>query len=298
MPQLPNTKLLQAFEATARHGSVTIAAKELFVTQSAMSRQIKALENLLNLELFDRQSNRLILTDVGRTLYGVLDKSLRDIAACTANIQRGLRRITVKAPPSFASCWLAPRLSDFYAENNCLISLITEEGSPNLLRQTYDCEIIFGHSQPSAAPAKIIFEEQLQPACAPSLRKQIDAHGIDSVPLLHTLSGISPLPYWDFWALSNPNSPYLPSPTSIMSGMEFSTQEQAINAAIGGLGVVMVDLHIASQSLKKKQLVALADPSLTPFAYWMLASKTSGDKEALVKRFCQWIEKESLLCQI
>ena len=75
MPQLPNAKLLQAFEATARHSSIATAAKELFITQSALSRQIKAIENLLSLELFVRQKNKLTLTDVGRTLYGEVSRT-------------------------------------------------------------------------------------------------------------------------------------------------------------------------------------------------------------------------------
>jgi LysR family glycine cleavage system transcriptional activator len=294
MPQLPNTKLLQAFEATARHGSISVASKELFITQSAMSRQIKALENLLNLELFVRQKNRLVLTDTGRILYATLDKSLREIALCTANLQKGLRRIDIMAPPSFGTCWLAPRLALFYAENKCLISLHTDSGTGATSMQEYDCEIIFGHSNAPIAGAKILFEEHIQPACSPALLGKIKREGIDSVPVLHTLSGITPLPYWDFWILSNRKSPYVPSPSSIMAGMEFSTQQQAINAAIEGLGVVMVDANIASQALKKKHLIALADPVVTPFRYWIVAHANNDSKSTLVKRFCQWLESESL----
>lgn len=298
MPRLPNTKLLQAFEATARHGSIVVASKELFITQSAMSRQLKALENLLGLELFVRQKNRLILTDTGRTLYATLDKSLREIALCTANLQKGQRRIDIKAPPSFGTCWLAPRLPQFYAEHKCLFSLHTEERAGAATTQEYDCEIIFGHSNAPIAGAKVLFEEHIQPACSPALLERIKQDGIDSVPILHTLSGMTPLPYWDFWILSNRKSPYVPSPSSLMAGMEFSTQQQAINAAIEGLGAVMVDANIASQALKKKHLVALAGSVVTPFRYWLVEHANSGDKSALVGRFCQWIESESLFCQI
>jgi DNA-binding transcriptional LysR family regulator len=109
---------------------------------------------------------------------------------------------------------------------------------------------------------------------------------------------MTPLPYWDFWILSNRKSPYVPSPSSLMAGMEFSTQQQAINAAIEGLGAVMVDANIASQALKKKHLVALAGSVVTPFRYWLVEHANSSDKSALVGRFCQWIESESLFCQI
>jgi LysR family glycine cleavage system transcriptional activator len=297
MSQLPNTKLLQAVEATVRHGGISVASRELFVTPSALSRQIKALENLLGLELFVRQKNRLIPTDSGRKLYMTLDKSLREIALCTANLQKGRRRIEIKAPASFGSCWLAPRLARFHAGNECLISLHTEAQFGMVASLEYDCEIIFGHSKAPIAGAKILFEEHIQPACSPALREKIEREGIDSVPVLHTLSGIMPLPYWDYWILANKSSPYVPSPSSILAGMEFSTQQQAINAAIEGLGAVMIDANIASQALERKQLVALAEPVVTPFRYWIVAHADSGGKSDLIKRFCDWIESEALACQ-
>jgi LysR family glycine cleavage system transcriptional activator len=296
MPQLPNTKLLQAFEATARHGSISVASRELFVTQSALSRQIQTLENQLRLGLFVRQKNRLILTDSGRKLYMTLDRSLREIALCTASLQKGRRRIEIKAPASFAACWLAPRLARFYAGNPCLISLHTDLQSGAAASLEYDCEVIFGHSRAPIAGAKVLFEEHIQPACSPALREKIEREGIDSVPVLHTLSGIMPLPYWDYWILANKESPYVPSPSSILAGMEFSTQQQAINAAIEGLGAVMVDANIASQALERKQLVALAEPVVTPFRYWIVAhAGEEGGKGELVRRFCDWIERESLI---
>jgi LysR family glycine cleavage system transcriptional activator len=296
MPQLPNTKLLQAFEATARHGSISVASQELFIAQSALSRQIKALENLLGLELFVRQKNRLLLTDTGRILYATLDKSLREIALCTDNLKKGPRRIDIKAPPSFGACWLAPRLAMFHAENKCLISLRTDSAAGMMPAHRYDLEIIFGHSNAPISGAKILFEEHIQPACSPALLEKIKREGIDGVPVLHTLSGMTPLPYWDFWMASNQKSPYAPSPSSILAGMEFSTQQEAINAAVEGLGVVMVDANIASQALKKKHLIALAESVVTPFRYWIVMHANSGGKSALVKSFCDWIESEARLC--
>jgi LysR family glycine cleavage system transcriptional activator len=296
MSQLPNTKLLHAFEATARHGSITMAAEELFITQSALSRQIKSLEDLLKLELFTRQKNRLILTDAGKMLYTVLDKSLREIASCTANIQKGLRRIMIKAPPSFATYWLAPRLAQFYSRHQCLISLHTESLSSAMV-QNYDCEILFRYGNSPFSHATVLLDEQIQPACSPVLLEQINKNGIDSVPVLHTLSGITPLPYWDFWTAANPGSRYAPSSISIMAGMEFSAQEQAINAAIEGLGVVMVDINIASQALKKGQLVAVGEEVSTPFGYWLVENGLESDKSEIVKSFCHWIKEETLVCR-
>ncbi len=298
MPQLPNAKLLQAFEAVARHCSVTVASKELYITQSALSRQLKALEAQLDVRLFTREKNKLGLTEAGRALHLVLDKNLSEINACITNIQRGVpRRITVKAPPSLTTRWLAPRLVRFYAEARCSVSLYTDSQPVNVLPGAYDCEICFGHSNIPIFNSRVLFEELIQPACSPKLLGKIQKYGIDSVPVLHTLSAATPLPYWEFWMQANPNSPYGPSVASLMSGMEFSTQEQAISAAVEGLGVVMVDTNIASLALKKKHLITLAEPVTTPFRYWLEINKTSKANE-LVKKFCAWLEKESFLCHV
>ncbi len=298
MPQLPNAKLLQAFEATARHSSIATAAKELFITQSALSRQIKALENLLSLELFARQKNKLILTDLGRTLYGVVEKSLRDISACTANMQRGYRRITLKSSPSLATRWLAPRLAKFYENHPCMISVHISSFSVTAIRQDYDCELLFGQSNSPPANAKKLFGERIQPACSPETFAKIADNGIDSVPILHTLQGPTPMPYWDYWTLSNPQSEYVPSASSLMSGMEFGMLEQVMNAAIGGLGVGMVDVNIAHEALQNGQLVGLGNAIDTPYCYWAVEHQLGGEKGLLVSAFCQWLLEEAKLCAV
>ena len=298
MPQLPNTKLLQAFEATARLGSITSASQELFIAPSALSRQIKTLENQLNFDLFSRGNNRLALTDQGRIFYEVLSKNFREIASCTASIQKGLQRIVIKAPPSFATCWLAPRLPQFYAENKCLITLQIDGSHYDLMTHHCDVEILFGHSASISTTRSILFEERIFPACSPSLLETINKQGVDSVPIIHTLSGVVPLPYWDYWITQNPESKLAPRQSSIIAGMEFSSQVQAINAAIEGLGVLMVDVNIASRVLRSKKLIPLANPVATPFCYSLLENPQDMNKKDLIRRFNLWIKAESLVCPV
>ena len=299
MLTFPNTKLLQAFEAIARHGSVTVAARELCITQSALSRQLKSLEILLDVKFFVRQKNRLCLTEAGRELHQVLHKKLSEINDCIEHLQAGPRyRVTVKTPPSFATRWLAPRLVTFYEQSKCAVSLYTDGSSPATSGSTafggYDCEVFFGHSGMAALNGKLLFEELIQPVCAPVLLDKIRKEGINSVPILHTLSGITPLPYWEYWMQRSPDSSYVPSLTALNSGMEFSTQEQAMNAAIEGLGVVMLDTNLGSLALKKKLLITLGEPVTTPFKYWF--EETSPGQSEMAKAFCEWISKEALLC--
>lgn len=298
MPQLPNAKLLQAFEATARHGSITEASKELYVTQSALSRQLQSFEQLLDVNLFIRKKNKIALTDAGHILYAVLNKNLPEIISCITGIQRGgLRRLYIKAPPSFASRWLAPRLQKFHALHNVPITLHIDSIALPPIPQPYDCEIIFGHSNAPFAHAKLLFEEQIQPACAPSVLPLVQAKGVNALPVLHTLSGSTPMPYWDFWMQANPGSQYAPSQASLVSGMAFSTQEQVIGAATEGLGLAIVDTNIASIALKRKELIALAEPVVTPFRYWFVTNR-SLSPDTPTRQFCNWLEQEALLCYV
>ena len=297
MPQMPNTKLLQAFEATARRCSISDAAKEMFITQSALSRQIKALEETLNLALFTRKKNRLILTDVGRTLYSVIEKNLGEIAACTAQIQGGVRRIIVKSPPSIAPCWLAPRLSDFYKKHRCFVSLYTNSQPYSVLMPNYDIEIVYSECNELLNEQLVLFPEETQPACSPEVYDYIQQHGIDSVPMLHTLTATVTIPYWEYWIKENKNSQFIPNVYSRLVGMEFSTQEQAVNAAIGGTGVVMIEPFLFSGSFEKKELVALGEAVKTPFHYWVHIKDRGEEKNELIHLFYEWLREQTAPCR-
>lgn len=113
--RLPPLNALRAFEAAARHLSFTKAAEELFVTQAAISHQIRTLEEWLGLKLFRRLNRRLLLTDEGQSYMGPIRDALSGIAAATDTLKRSESEgmLTVSAMTSFAATWLLPRLSRF-----------------------------------------------------------------------------------------------------------------------------------------------------------------------------------------
>src|SRR5450755_3358000 len=112
--ELPSLDLLKGFEAAARHMSFTKAAAELFVTQSAISRQVKALEDQLGVPLFRRRHRELLLTEAGQTLLKTTTDVLRQLRETTARLRTGRGgMLTVAATISFASLWLVPRLNAF-----------------------------------------------------------------------------------------------------------------------------------------------------------------------------------------
>ena len=114
-PQTPSLDLLRGFEAAARRQSFTLAAEELFVTQSAVSRQVKALEDDLGVALFERRHRAIRLTAAGQVLYRATGQALQLLADAAAQLRAdaGRRAITVSCSVGFASLWLVPRLMAF-----------------------------------------------------------------------------------------------------------------------------------------------------------------------------------------
>src|SRR5215471_9321122 len=118
-PRLPSLDLLKGFEAAARHLSFTRAAEELFLTQSALSRQMQTLEEQLGLPLFERRHRQLLLTDAGQVLQATAKAVLDQISQAVASIRRdrAVAPLTVSTNQPFASLWLIPRLSHFRARH-------------------------------------------------------------------------------------------------------------------------------------------------------------------------------------
>ena len=113
--RLPSLDFLRGFEAAGRRLSFTLAAEELFVTQSALSRQVKALEDALGVPLFERKHRALALTRAGELFHRTVTEKLREIAAAAEAVQAPERQsgLTVSTTVSFASLWLIPRLPAF-----------------------------------------------------------------------------------------------------------------------------------------------------------------------------------------
>ena len=152
--RLPSLDLLRGFEAAARQMSFTRAAVELHVTQSAVSRQIKALEAHLGTQLFTRINRALKLTSEGESLYATVQSVMRQIDAATAHFHlRGdARLLTVTTTVSFASLWLVPRLAKFRKiQPNIDVRLAATNDLSNLERERIDIAIRF--CEPRAAPA-------------------------------------------------------------------------------------------------------------------------------------------------
>ena len=274
-PVLPSLTALRAFEAAGRLGSFTRAARELSVTQSAVSHQIRQLEQALGYPLFRRSGRGVALTDEGAELARTLTECLDQIGAKLRQLEQ--RRYTgtvhVSASPSFAVCWLVPRLDAFQQEHpeiDVRISATDRLVDPE--REGVDICIRYGSGGYLGLDVRKLTTDRMFPVCSPQLLEGEDALRrpsdlarfrllADTVFSDRKVEGD-----WARWGriagadLSN-------SPRT-----RFSHASMAITAAVAGQGVTLARSSLVSIELAERRLVCPFGPVLlSPFSYWIVA---------------------------
>src|SRR5262245_300022 len=162
--------LLHSFEAAARHLSFTQAGAELFLSQSAVSRQIQQLEESVGAPLFERRHRALVLTDAGRILQRAVEDSLERLRDAAARVRatQARQQVAVTCTPGFASFWLIPRLARFTsAHPNADVRISATLDLIDLERSNLDLAVRFVPSGEGRGP--LLFEEEVQPMCSPLL---------------------------------------------------------------------------------------------------------------------------------
>ena len=285
MRSLPALTSLRVFETAGKYLSFTVTANKLNVTQSAVSRQIKQLEDYLGVPLFVRRHHRLELTAAGHQLLTKLEQSfdLMETAVQELRDPNQRQKLTLLFPPTFATRWLAPRLADFHIHYPELqLSIHNNDSEHNI----FDCHIRFGLTARTHHYSELLMLEQHVAVCAPELleqAKQLDGN------LLHVIDEGERLPVWDNWL----QKAGLKGVVDINRGMEFSTLDQAVNAAINGAGFAIVDKRMISQELAKGALVLFSEIEFSgPYGYW-LDIKAERQGLAKVVRFTEWLRKIS-----
>ena len=290
---LPSLDLLRGFEAAARNLSFTKAAGELFVTQSAVSRQVKTIEDHLGVALFARRHRALLLTEAGHELYRATAQALRQLSDAAARIrQRGAgRTLTVTTTIGFASLWLIPRLADFRSQRPDIdIRIAADTRMLDLERE--GIEIAIRYCTPKAAPEGAIklFGEVVLPVCNPKLvtRSAPLATPADlrHHVLLHYNQPEWPSPWlsWTVWLETMQLSSLKPA-----GSLRFGQYDQVIHAAIDGQGVALGTSPLVGQLIKQGKLIApLAKKFDSPRAYFLVTSPGTAERPE-VKEFAGWM---------
>ena len=227
--QLP-LNALRAFESSARHLSFTRAAEELYVTQAAVSHQVKALEHRLGVVLFRRLARGLVLTDEGQALLPVVSDSFDRIGKAMQRFESGAVRevLSVGVVGTFAVRWLLPRIAAFREAYPLIeLRLLTHNNKVDLAAEGLDMAIRFGDGAWHGVWAEEILSAPLSPLCPPTLAARLDSpRDLVSVPLLRPYRNRD----WFAWfAAAGVEAPRL-------SGPVFDSTSLMVQAAVQGIG--------------------------------------------------------------
>jgi LysR family transcriptional regulator, glycine cleavage system transcriptional activator len=290
----PSLDLLRGFEAAARHLSFTLAARELFVTQSAVSRQVKALEDDLGVALFERRHRAIQLTGAGQRLYRAADQALRLLADAAADLREGAgtRPVTVSCSVGFASLWLVPRLAEFRdAHPEVELRIDANNRLIDLDREGIEIAVRYGPPELAPAGAARLFGEEVFPVCAPTLaappaRPLARPEDLQHHVLLHFGADDStmPLTSWSMWAEAMGLRRLRPA-----GSLRFSQYDQMIQAALEGQGVALAISPLVRRHLRAGRLVAPFEQRFaTPRGYYLLTS-ARGQRRPEVRAFVAWL---------
>jgi DNA-binding transcriptional LysR family regulator len=300
-PQLPRSRqlrldLLHTFEAAARLLSFTQAGKELFLSQSAVSRQMQQLEHSLGAALFERRHRALALTEPGRIMLRAVNDSLDRLRDAAARVRPAtpMRQVAVTCTPGFASFWLIPRLAHFTATHpqvDVRISATLE--LVDLERSQIDLAIRFAPS--SAATGPLLFEEEVQPLCSPQLMR--DARRPLKTPAdleHHTLltvdlpQGEPPTVDWEPWLQVIGLETVRAANTH-----RFTQYSEAVAAACAGQGVVIGRLPLLAELVREGKLVApFRSRAASRRGYFVtMAAHAAGNTDA--QDFARWLLVEA-----
>ncbi|MDA9407787.1 transcriptional regulator GcvA [Bradyrhizobium sp. CCBAU 45384] len=288
--RLPSLNGLRAFEAAARHLSFTLAAGELNVTQTAISHQIRRLEEELGIRLFIRQNRALALTPEARDYLPGVRAAFNDLRLAT---DRLLRRdddkvLTVSTLASLAAKWLLPRLADFQdAHPDIDVRITTSTSLVDFQRDDVDAAIRYGRGQWPGLRADWLMADELFPVCSPSLlrgdkplRRPEDLRGY---PLLHTSNANSD--DWRLWL----TAAGLPADIAKQPGITFDMIFMTIQAAIDGIGVAMGRTSYVKDDIAKGRLVVPFKIALPADAGFYLVSPEGRREAPKLAAFREWI---------
>jgi len=288
--------LLHTFEAAARHLSFTEAGAELFLSQSAVSRQIQQLEASLGAPLFERRHRALALTEAGRVMQRAVDDSLERLRDAAARVRPAttLRRVAITCTGGFASLWLIPRLARFTASHpqvDVRISATSE--LLDLERHQIDVAVRFAPAAGGQGP--LLFEEEVQPMCSPQLLRDPRKPLAEPADLEHhTLLAVD-MPQGE--ALTVDWEPWLRvmglQEVHMAQTLRFTQYADAVGAAVAGQGVVIGRLPLLADLVKDGRLVApFRGRAYSRRGYFVLVAPHAAGNAA-AQDFVRWLVSEA-----
>ena len=285
---LPSMASLLAFDSAARHGSFTRSASELNVTQSAISRQIRQLEDLLGVRLFERVRQHVVLTDAGKVYLESVGQILESLSIATTELMssgNGQEVFNLAVLPTFATRWLLPRLPEFIQAHPSVVFHFSNRLEPfDLNKEPFDAALHYGSNFWDGAVTHHLLDEEMVPVSSPQFRQEnrlTHPEQLLGAILLHQSTRPNA---WSEWF----RTMGIESRTTFR-GPRFEQFGMIAQAAISGLGVALVPEFFVEKELASGELVRLFDQLLhSKDAYYLAVPETKAALP-LIQAFTTWI---------
>jgi len=293
MRNIPSLVALKMFEAAARHQSFTRASEELFITQSAVCRQVAALEQALDVKLFSRAKKRIVLTQQGSAYAERVRQALERLGRDTRDLvaQGGLSHtVELAAPPTFGSEWLIPRLPHFRELHPDVMVHLSVRNAPFLFSEThFDAAIVFAETTWAGTRGTNLRPEgDVVVVCSPTLARRARVRRPADVlkqPLLHLTSQPEE---WQRWCTANG----LGQNSAALRGQRFGQFSWLVNAATAGLGVALVARFLIERQLANGELVlVLAEAAMPGMRAYFIVSPEDREPSEPLNHFVQWLQQ-------
>ncbi len=291
---LTSLDLIRGFVAVGRRMSVTLAAEDLFLTQSAVSRQVRTLEEMLGVKLFVRGHRSIVFTSEGERLFHSADPALRQLQDVIRSMKASsaARPVTITAAVGVAGLWLMPRLGDFLQQHPNIDVRISANNKLNDLRaEGIDLAIRYGPPEDAPAGATRLFGETVAPVAHPSLglSSLAEPSELEDRVLLEFEDAYRPWLRWSDWLRCQGWEEVKPRGV-----LRFNQYDQMIHAAIAGQGLALGRLELIGRMLDDGRLVTVALPQpgpVTSNAYWLIRTASPPRRE--VEEVVRWINAEA-----
>jgi LysR family glycine cleavage system transcriptional activator len=291
---LPSLTALKAFEVVGRLGSVTHAAEQLYVTQSAVSRQILALEREFGCRLFVRERSGVRLTEIGRDYHRNVSAAMHDISKHTTELKyriAGMNIVRVTILPTMAMYWLVPQVARFKLENPAIaVDISSSNELADLEQGSLDVGIRLGSGNWPNLRSTHLFDEFMITVCSPSVNAKIPDKMNDamtSIQFLHTTTRPNA---WDAWLEGN-NLEFRATGDRLAGYQDFFI---TIQAAILGHGVAVVPAFLVEQEIANGRLVdPFQSPTQSERSYYFVTSEENADRSSIVT-LREWLVRNAL----
>lgn len=297
MKDLPPGATLRAFEVATRHATFTSAAEELHITQSAVSHQLKNLEEMWGLQLFQR-GKTLNLTPAGAALAPIVREFFTHLEMTLADLreQKGRIRLKVSTTYSFALKWLLPRLPDLARQHpEIMVALETTDHAINFASDEADVAIRFGHDSSPGLWSEFMFREQVFPVASPELLSRFgtphEPAELLRYPLL-TRNGADRVPKWEHWFQQAGVTL-----SALKESVRFADTNMTIEAALLGQGIALARSGHVESEISAGTLIRLFDlPYPSPVAYAFVCPKGRESQPHIID-FRHWLMTQSAQAQ-